>query len=90
MGGRKFASNRMQMGKNSCTGFVPLGVNTVTSVRLQVSIGKYGYQHIGMTRKNRYDITDEDIRRNVKFAATELDYFCTRGIPVDNVKTHSL
>ena len=40
--------------------------------------------------KNFCDITDEDIRRNVKFAATELDYFGTQGIPVDNVNTHSL
>ena len=41
-------------------------------------------------RKNCCDITDEDIQRNVKFAATELDYFGTRGIPVDNIETHSL
>ena len=41
-------------------------------------------------RKNCCDITDEDIQRNVKFGATELNYFGTRGIPVDNVDTHSL
>ena len=27
--------------------FVPLGVATVTSVKIQAAIGKYGYQHIG-------------------------------------------
>ena len=48
-------------------------VATVTSVRLLAEIGKYGYQHIGTTSKNFCDITDEDIQRNVKFAATEID-----------------
>ena len=32
-------------------GFLPLGVPTVTSVKLQVAIEKYGYQHIGTTEK---------------------------------------
>ena len=41
-------------------------------------------------RKKLCDITDEDICRNVKFAATELDYFGTRIIPANNVDTHSL
>ena len=41
-------------------------------------------------QKNCCDITDEDIRQKVIFAATELDYFGTRGILVDNVNTHSL
>ena len=36
-------------GKNSCVEFVPLGVATVTPVKLQLAIGKYGYQNIGMT-----------------------------------------
>ena len=36
------------------------------------------------------DITNKDIRRNVKFAAMELNYFGTRGIPVYNVDTHLL
>ena len=49
MGGREFDSTSMQMGKNYCAEFVPLGVSTVTSVRLQAEIGKYGYQHIGTT-----------------------------------------
>ena len=40
--------------------------------------------------KNCCDITDEDIRRNVKFVTTKLDYFVTGGILVDNVNTHSL
>ena len=30
------------------------------------------------------------MRLNVKFTAIKLDYFGTRGIPVDNVDTHSL
>ena len=51
MGGREFDSTSMQMGKNYCAEFVPLGVSTVTSVRLQAEIGKYGYQHIGMKEK---------------------------------------
>ena len=51
MGGREFASTIMQMGGNSCAEFVPLGIATVTSVRLQAAIGKYGYQHIGTTAK---------------------------------------
>ena len=38
----------------------------------------------------RYDVSDDDIWQNVKFAATELDYFCTRGIPPSSVDTHSL
>ena len=40
--------------------------------------------------KNCCDITNKDIRRNVKFAAMELNYFGTRGIPVYNVDTHLL
>ena len=51
MGGRYFASTIMQMGGNSCEEFVQLGVATVTSVSLQAVIGKYGYQHIGKTKK---------------------------------------
>ena len=39
--------------------------------------------------KNCCDITDEDIRQNLNFAAMELDYFGTRLIPVDNFDTHS-
>ena len=41
----------MQMGKKSCAEFVPLDVATVTSVKLQAAIEKYGYQHIGATSK---------------------------------------
>ena len=41
-------------------------------------------------RNNYCDITDEDIHQNVKFVTTELDYFGTQGIPMDNVDTHSL
>ena len=51
MSEREFAPTSMQMGENSCEEFVPLGVDTVTSVRLQAAIGKYGYQHIGTTAK---------------------------------------
>ena len=51
MGGRDFASTSMQMGKNSCVEFVPLGVAVVTSVKIQAEIGEYGYQHIGTTEK---------------------------------------
>ena len=80
----------MQMGKISCIEFVPQGVATVTSVKLQADIGQYSYQHIGTKGKNRCDTTDEDICQNVKFAAIELDYFVTQGIPVDNVNSHSL
>ena len=52
MGEKEFASTSMQMGENLCAEFVTLGVATITSVRLQAAIGKYGYQHIGMTAKN--------------------------------------
>ena len=41
-------------------------------------------------RKKYCDIIDEYIRQNLKFASTEIDYFGTRGIPVDNVDSHSL
>ena len=51
MGGREFASTSMQMGKKSWAEFVPLGVATVTYVRFQAAIEKYGYQHIGTTAK---------------------------------------
>ena len=36
------------------------------------------------------DITDEDIQQNLKFVATELNWFCTQGIPVDDFDTNSL
>ena len=38
----------------------------------------------------RYDVLDQDIRDNIKWAATELDYHARRGIPVERVDTHSL
>ena len=36
------------------------------------------------------DVTDNDIRKALKAAATELEYLETRGIPIDRVDTHSL
>ena len=38
----------------------------------------------------RKDVTDADIRSNLKLAATALDYPAARGIPIDRVDTHSL
>ena len=38
----------------------------------------------------RCDVTDQDIRDAVKWAAADLDYPCNRGIPVDRIDTHSL
>ena len=38
----------------------------------------------------RKDVTDNDIRRALKEAATVLEYPETRGIPIDRVDTHSL
>ena len=35
------------------------------------------------------DVSDEDIRRNIKWAAAELDYPSTKGIPIERVDTHS-
>ena len=37
----------------------------------------------------RFDVTDEDIRQSLKFAAKRLDY-PERGIPIERVDTHSL
>ena len=51
MGGREFASTSMQMEKYLCVEFGSLGISTVTSVKIQAAIGKYGYQHIGATEK---------------------------------------
>lgn len=36
----------------------------------------------------RYDVSDKDVRRNIKWAAAELDY-PSRVIPSDRVDTHS-
>lgn len=36
------------------------------------------------------EVNDEDIRRNVKWAATQLDYPGTKGIPIELIDTHSL
>jgi len=36
------------------------------------------------------DINDNDIRDNLKWAATMLDYPSTKGIPIDRIDTHSL
>ena len=52
MGGKEFASTIMQIKKKACVEFVPLGITTFISVRLQTEIGEYGYQHIGTTAKN--------------------------------------
>jgi hypothetical protein len=38
----------------------------------------------------RFDVTDVDIRRSLKFAAQVLNYPENKGIPVDRVDTHSL
>jgi hypothetical protein len=40
--------------------------------------------------KTRRDITNEDISRALKVAATLLDYPTAWGIPVDRIDTHSL
>ena len=38
----------------------------------------------------RKDVNDEDMRENIKWAATELDYPGRKGIPIERVDTHSL
>jgi hypothetical protein len=38
----------------------------------------------------RHDVNDEDMRKNLKWAAKELDYPCRKGIPIERVDTHSL
>ena len=38
----------------------------------------------------RYDVTDQDIRDSIKWAAKELNYPATKGIPIDIIDTHSL
>ena len=38
----------------------------------------------------RHNITDQNIRNNLKLAATELDYPASKGIPIDRIDTHSL
>ena len=37
-----------------------------------------------------HDVTDQNIRDNLKWAAKELDYLASKGIPVDCIDTHSL
>ena len=57
-------------GKKSCAEFVPLGVATVTSLRLKAEIWKIWLSEYWDDRKNCCEITDEDILQNVNFAAT--------------------
>ena len=38
----------------------------------------------------RYDISDKDMRENLKWAAEQLDYNGRCGIPVNRINTHSL
>ena len=38
----------------------------------------------------RFNVTDQDIRDGLKWAAMKLDYPATRGIPVERIDTHSL
>ncbi len=40
--------------------------------------------------KQRFDVTDNDIRRSLKFAATILNYPTHKGIPVQRIDTHLL
>jgi hypothetical protein len=42
------------------------------------------------TKKNRREITNEDVSKALKVAATLLDYPMARGIPVDCIDTHLL
>ena len=37
-----------------------------------------------------HDITDQNIRNNLKWEATELDYPTSKGIPIDRIDIHSL
>ncbi len=36
------------------------------------------------------DITNEDVSKALKAAATVLEYFMAKGIPIDRIDTHSL
>jgi hypothetical protein len=38
----------------------------------------------------RHDVKDQDIRENLKWAATELQYPAKKGIPIERIDTHSL
>jgi len=38
----------------------------------------------------RYDVMDEDVRVNIKLAATALNYLEEKGIAIDRINTHSL
>ena len=40
--------------------------------------------------KKRCEVNDEDMRRNIKWAAEQLDYPGTKGIPIELIDTHSL
>ncbi len=42
------------------------------------------------TASQRLDISNEDITRALKAAATSLDYPAAKGIPIDRIDTHSL
>ena len=70
---------------------IMFGVRAIGRLYCYIRKDSYGDWEIWLSAywedsKNRCDTTDEYIRRNVKFAATE--YFGTRVIPVDNVDTH--
>ena len=38
----------------------------------------------------RFNVTDQDIREGLKWAAAKLDYPASRGIPIERIDTHSL
>ena len=38
----------------------------------------------------RFNVTDQDIREGLKWAAVDLDYPATRGMPIERIETHSL
>ena len=88
MVGKVYVSMHMRMGRSSCAVCEPLGGGIATFKKHLAATSKHGSWHTGMKAANA--TYDDNIRQNVKFAAIELDYFCTRGIPPSSVDTHSL
>ncbi len=89
MGGRVcvFTTKRMVASGTAQSG--PLRVTTSTCVRW-AQPQRLSYQRTLTTKKTRRDITNEDVSRALKVAATLLDYPRAQGIPVDCIDTHSL
>ena len=90
MVGRAFVSTTKQTGTITSVPLRRLRADTHARRHVAGTRGWSTFMSVFWENGPRYDISDQDMRDNLKWAAEQLDYDGRCGIPFDRIDTHSL